>query len=362
MKITHIDVHVCAVPPMPTALYRIDKSRPLQEQLDADTRPKYIAEVHTDAGVTGLGESHRGIDPLFVRAALEPLIGLDPLKLNLRALPLPQSIAYDVGEIALYDLVGKAAGLAVCHLLGGPFRQWVGVHYWMGKRTPEESAEIALEGKEKGFTGVKIKCGNDAPDQESVARVRAIRAAVGDDFELELDANGGFSRRDDLEAFCAQLYELGVSRLEDPYPRVDPKPFAKLRQRTQLSLAYHALTLEQVLEAVRIDAAQAINVGCGSLPLFVRMADLAAAAKIPTWHGSAQELGIRDAAYVHACAASEGCTLSSDILHHLWEDDLIAEPLELKNGQVRVPAGPGLGVELDRDAVLRYRVDEFSLR
>jgi L-alanine-DL-glutamate epimerase-like enolase superfamily enzyme len=362
LKITHIDVHTCSVPPTPTALYRIDKTRPLQEQIDADTRPKYIAEVHTDEGLVGLGESHRGIDPALVREALEPLIGLDPLKLNLRALPVPQSIAYDVGEIAIYDIVGKASGLSVSQLLGGPFREWVGAHYWMGKRTPEESAEIAVEGKEKGFTGVKIKCGNDAPEHESVARVRAIRDAVGDDFELELDANGGFSKRDDLEELCRQLYELGVLRLEDPYPRVDPKPFAALRQRIPLPLAYHALTLGQVLEAVRIDAAQAMNVGCGSLSLFVRMADLADAAGIPTWHGSAQELGIRDAAYVHSIAAAPGCTLSSDILHHLWEDDLIETPLELKNGQVRVPSGPGLGVELDRDAVARYTVDSFSLR
>jgi muconate cycloisomerase len=361
VKITHIEVHACAVPPMPTALYRIDPDRPLQEQIDADTRPKYIAEVHTDDGLVGLGESHRGIDENLVRQALEPLLGLDPLKLNLRALPVPESIAYDVGEIALYDLVGKALGYSVCHLLGGPFRTWVGAHYWMGKRTPEQSAEIALEGKDKGFKGVKVKCGKDAPDQESVARVRAIRDAVGDDFEIELDANGGFRMREDLVDLCAQLHELGVARLEDPYPRADPFPFVTLRAQTRLPLAYHALTLEQTLEAVRINAAQAMNVGCGSLPLFVRMADLADAGGIPTWHGSAQELGIRDAAYVHACAAAPGCTLSSDILHHLWEDDLIATPLELEEGQVRLPDGPGLGVELDRDAVMRYRVGGFRL-
>ncbi len=362
MKITHIDIHACAVPPTPTALYRIEKDRSLQEQLDAETRPKYIAQVHTDAGLVGLGESHRGIDPALVRGALQPLIGLDPLALNLRQLPVEPSIAYDVGEIALYDLVGQASGLSVCQLLGGPYRQWVGAHYWMGKRTPEESADIALEGKEKGFTGVKIKCGKDAPDQESVARVRSIRDAVGDEFELELDANGGFRMRDDLEDLCAQLQELGVARLEDPYPRTDPAPFADLRGRIELPLAYHALTLEQVLGAVRLNAAQAINAGCGSLPLFVRMADLADAAGIPSWHGSAQELGIRDAAYVHACAAAPGCTLSSDILHHLWADDLIAEPLVREGGRVRVPDGPGLGVELDVDAVTRYAVDSFTLR
>jgi muconate cycloisomerase len=361
VKIIRVRVHAVAVPPTPTALYRIDKDTSLEEQLRREARVKWILEAETDQGLVGLGESHRGIEEEPVRQGAQALLGLEPLRLNLRQLPLPQNGAHDLCEIALYDLVGKALDRSVCQLLGGQFRQWVGVHYWMGKRTPEESAQIALEGKEKGFTGVKIKCGKDAPDQDSVKRVEAIRRAVGDHFELELDANGGFRNHPDLVGLCQRLHELGVARLEDPYPRADPAPFARLRQQTNLPLAYHALTLEQALQAVKLDAAQAMNVGVGSLPLFVRMADLADAAGLPCWHGSAQELGIRDAAYVHACAATPGCTLSSDILHHLWADDLLDPGIEIRHGQARVPEGPGLGVALDRQALERYRVGGFTL-
>lgn len=361
MKITRIRVHAVAVLPTATALYRLDKSVTLEEQLRREARHKWIAEVETDAGIVGLSESHRGIAEESVRGALAPLIGLDPLSLNLRDLPVGDDGAYDVAEIAMYDLVGKALGLPACHLLGGPYREWVGVHYWMGRRTPEESARIAEEAREKGFKGIKIKCGKDAPDQDPVERIEAIRRAVGDSLELELDANGGLRDHPDLVGLCDRLHELGVARLEDPFNRADPASFVELRRKTLLPLAYHALTLEQALQAVRLDAAQGMNVGCGSLALFVRMADLADAASVPSWHGSAMELGIRDAAYMHACAATPGCTLSSDLLHHLWEDDLIEPAIEIRDGRARVPDGPGLGVELDPDALECHRIGGFEL-
>ena len=362
MKITRIRVDAVSVLPRAVALYRLDKSVTLEEQLRSAAKHKWIAELETDDGITGVGESHRGIPEEAVRAALTPLLGLDPLRLNLRALPIdPCGAAYDVAEIALYDLVGKGLGYSACHLLGGPFRDWVKVHYWMGKRTPEESVTIAQEAVAKGFRGIKIKCGNDAPEHDTVARVEAIRKAVGDELELELDANGGFRERPDLVQLCDRLHALGVARLEDPFNRADPPSFAALRPKTRMSLAYHALTLEQALQAVRLDAAQAMNVGCGSLALSVRMADLADAASIPSWHGSAMELGIRDVAYMHACAASPGCTLSSDLLHHMWADDLIDPAVEIVDGRARVPDGPGLGIELDRDAVARQRIGGFEL-
>jgi len=98
------------------------------------------------------------------------------------------------------------------------------------------------------------------------------------------------------------------------------------------------------------------NFNCG-IANFVRMADVADAAGIPCWHGSEIDLGILEASYLHACAAARNCTLRSDILGELVrEDDLIRAPLEIKDGRFRVPQKPGLGVELDLDALEKYRV------
>ncbi len=361
MKITHGRAHAVSVLPTPTALYRLDPSISLAEQCQREARHKWIVEVITDEGLVGWGESGRGASEESIRDCLTALLGLEPLRLNLRCLPVPAAAAYDVAETALYDLVGKALGYSACQLLGGPFRDWVPVHYWMGKRTPEQSADIAQEARDRGFTGIKIKCGNDAPDQDTVARITAIRHAVGDDFELELDANGGFKSHPDLVGLCERLFDLGVARLEDPFHRSEPAAFAALRPRTRLPLAYHSLSMEQALEAVRQAAAPAMNVGCGGLAMSVRMADFADAAGMASWHGSSCELGLRDAAFLATCAASPGCTLSSDLLHFLWEDDLLEPGLEVVQGQVRLPTGPGLGVSLDYEAIARYRVAGFEV-
>jgi muconate cycloisomerase len=75
----------------------------------------------------------------------------------------------------------------------------------------------------------------------------------------------------------------------------------------------------------------------------------------PYWHGSEVDLGVLEAVYVHLAAASPGCTLPSDIFgRRVREHDLLATPLALEGEWVRVPTGPGLGVELDHDAVQRY--------
>ena len=84
---------------------------------------------------------------------------------------------------------------------------------------------------------------------------------------------------------------------------------------------------------------------------------IAEASGIPTWHGSGVDLGIAEASYAHVCAASKSLTLTSDICGEtLRVDDLIVQPLDIQDGHVRVPEGPGLGVELDYDALARYQV------
>ena len=87
---------------------------------------------------------------------------------------------------------------------------------------------------------------------------------------------------------------------------------------------------------------------------FVGNCYLAAAADMPVWHGSGNDLGIIDASYLHSCAAAPNITLPSDILSYLREDDLIVQPIEIKGSYATVPDRPGLGVELDDDAVKKY--------
>jgi L-alanine-DL-glutamate epimerase-like enolase superfamily enzyme len=87
---------------------------------------------------------------------------------------------------------------------------------------------------------------------------------------------------------------------------------------------------------------------------FVSNCYLAQVEGLPVWHGSGNDLGIIDAAYTHSCAAAPNCTLPSDILGYLREDDLVVTPIEIKDSYATVPTTPGLGVELDEDAAKKY--------
>jgi L-alanine-DL-glutamate epimerase-like enolase superfamily enzyme len=88
---------------------------------------------------------------------------------------------------------------------------------------------------------------------------------------------------------------------------------------------------------------------------FVSNSYLAGAVGIPVWHGSGHELGVLDAAMAHSCAASANCTLGSDILSYQRVDDLVVQPIEIRDSHVIMSDRPGLGVELDEDAVRKYR-------
>ena len=88
---------------------------------------------------------------------------------------------------------------------------------------------------------------------------------------------------------------------------------------------------------------------------FISNAYLAGAAGMPVWHGSGHELGILDAAMLHSCAAAANCTLPSDILSYERVDDLIVKPIDIRESYAYPANRPGLGIELDEEAVRRYR-------
>jgi muconate cycloisomerase len=112
-----------------------------------------------------------------------------------------------------------------------------------------------------------------------------------------------------------------------------------------------------MIEAIRAGACSVFNTGpAPSMASFLSNSYLAGAAGIPVWHGSGHELGILDAAMLHSCAASPNCTLPSDILSYERIDDLIVKPIEIHDSFASVSDLPGLGVELDEDAVRRYQV------
>jgi muconate cycloisomerase len=331
-------------------------------QVQFDEIPKFIYRVQTDEGLEGLGESYRGVNPQVVDGIIQSLTGADPMKMNWRDLPLPWSREYDGFEAALFDLAGKKLGVPCYRLLGGAYREWVELDYWTGRRSTPDAVRKAKQGRAAGFRGIKFKCNL----QDDVAAwAEGILEACGPDFRIVLDPNTRFERPAEVLRFSRRLEAAGNIRcLEDPVPRWNLAWYRLLREKTALPIALHVVLpymelgqmVQDTVRAIQLEAVDYFNFNAG-IANFVRMADVADAAGIPCWHGSEVDLGILEASYLHASAAARNATLPSDIFGELVrENDLIREPLEIRDGRARVPQKPGLGVELDLAAVEKYRV------
>ncbi len=340
-----------------------------------DEVPKHIVRVNTDEGISGLGETRRGCGLEEVQEGGRRLEGRDPLGLSLQhiftdAAPhRPGSgttrdweslagwqagPAYEAFEMAVYDIVGKAQGLPVHALLGGAYRDRVPADYWIGHQTPEESAANAKIGYDRGFHGVKMKCTSDEP---MVDRIRAILEATDVAFKCTVDPNQRFYRPSEAIALAGEFEKLGnVGVLEDPMAKWNLDWYRQLRAATTIPVALHLGNPHDIITAIKAEAVDYMNLG-GSMYGFVKNAAIADAAGIPVWHGSGNDLGIMEVSYLHAASVPRNCVLPSDFVGS-WtrEDDLIEGGLEFEDGCAVVPDRPGLGCELDMDAVEKYRV------
>jgi L-alanine-DL-glutamate epimerase-like enolase superfamily enzyme len=145
-------------------------------------------------------------------------------------------------------------------------------------------------------------------------------------------------------------------------PELVPRAGWDEHEEIGFPVAMHLGDGASMLRALKAGVVDCFNLG-GGLVGFQRNAAVAAAAGMRCWHGSGNDLGIVDTAYVHAAAAAPNCTLASDFVGS-WtrEDDLIAEPIAFVEGCVPTPMRPGLGVELDTAALGRYTRSCETLR
>lgn len=318
------------------------------------TFPKFILKIHTDSGIVGIGETARQLKEANVRRNVEALAGKNILDLNLSRLELPDGGSYSGYEMALYDAVGKAFGWPVYRLLGGLAQRKVLVNYWCGRKNPTDIRRVAERAVAGHFHGIKIK---GRPGDPIVKTVEAI-AAVAPQLKITVDFNGYHHNAAEFLPIGKGLDAAGnMLVIEDPINKSDMAGYRELRSQLKTPLALHLGNPKQMIAAIRENACSIFNTGPSpSMASFVSNCYLAGAAGMPVWHGSGHELGITDAAMLHSCAASANCTLPSDILSYERQDDLIVHPIEIKESYAIVSDRPGLGVELDEDAVRRYQV------
>lgn len=340
--------------------------------------PFLIVEVCTDEGITGLGEVSctplwSGEDQVsaahFIADVLGPvLIGEDPLDRSRLVARMDTTLANNpftkaAIEMALWDIAGKAVGLPLYRLLGGAVRETVRTKYSVSGLEPAKAAELAVWALEQGFTAMKVKVGIEP--EGDLARVRAVRAAIGPDVLLGVDANGGWDAATAVRLLPA-LAEAGIAFIEQPAPEGDPRWLARVRAAATVPVvADESLsTATDALALIANDAADvfSIYVGMGGgIGEAVKVATVAGAARLHCTIGSNLELGIAQAAMIHLAISQPAIrpdVVPCDIISRFfYEGDIVSEPLPVAGGVAHRLEGPGLGVELDREAIARYRVE-----
>ena len=347
VKIERVELIKVVVRMKPGVVYSENLGPTLDQRLVLfDTYPKFLIKLYADNGMVGLGETAREVTDAAAQRNADFLKGKRMEEIDGR---LPEPTTADGFEIAMYDLMGKSSGLPVCSLLGGRLQDKVAVSYWTAQRTFDDLVKVGETAVAKGYRTLKFKARLGDPIEKQMAAV----AKAAPTLRFIVDFNSSYP---DLASFLpvAQRLQGYNLTIEDPVPkRLDW--FRQLRQRTTIPFALTPINAEQLFEAIKTDAVDVFNLG-GNMREFVREASMAEMAGIPCWHGSGVELGIRDMSFIHAAAAPRSCTIGSDTLSYLRQHSLITPPFQPVDGYIEVPKKPGLGVELDEDAVKRYRV------
>ncbi|WP_170450408.1 mandelate racemase/muconate lactonizing enzyme family protein [Ruegeria arenilitoris] len=388
MKITKITSHVLQYE-MPEVLG--------YSQQYYDKRTTHLVEVQTDEGVTGWGECFgpgnvARANKSIVEQVIQPMVlGLDPLDKDViwhkvynllrdhgqGGMPIQALSGVD---IALWDIVGKVAGLPLHKLIGGAHRTSVPCYGYgmmlrdepiadLAARFEDESATI----RDMGFVATKMKTGfGPKPD---VQLCEAVRRGVGEDFPFMVDANHAYTTSDAFHVGRA-LEELDAYWFEEPVAPEDLDGYRELRAGLKVNISggeavFNRWAWRALLENRSVDIAQPEVCALGGISEYLRVLALCHAHFTPVvnhvW-GSA----VAVATNLHLLAAMPAIPgglhpwepmLEFDTTDNKFRDDLLTVPLEIQKqvkankGRVTIPTGPGLGVEPDLEFIDHHRID-----
>ena len=346
--------------------------------------PRWLfLKIETDAGIAGWGEPVIEGRAATVEAAVhefaDQLIGRDPRHIQdiwqslyrggfYRGGPILMSAIAGIDQ-ALWDIKGKALGVPVHELLGGPVRDKMRMYCWIGGDRPNDVGRQAKEVVEKGFTAFKM---NGTPElaivdshakvDDAVARVAEARAAVGPDVGIAIDFHGRV-HRPMAKALLRELEPFHPMFVEEP---VLPEHLHCLPQ-IACGLGYPIATGErlhtrfafrEILEARMVDIIQPDISHCGGITEIVKIAamaeayDVAVAPHCPlgplTLAASLQLDFVAHNAFIQEQSMGIHYNVGNDVLDYLLDPT----PLQIEDGYLPVLTGPGLGVEINEDFVV----------
>lgn len=329
--------------------------------------------LHTDNGFTGIGETSSSNQPGKLRAAIEEvepqILGFDPFNMKAIATTLG-SMGDNAGggvllrvvnglEAACLDIVGKRLGVPVFQLLGGSLRDEVRLCATGWERLddlPEDFARKAREIANSGFTAIKFDpfgpghlfiSGRTL--ERAVEITRSIRNTVGTDIDLIVDANGRFTPPEAVGVAKA-LEPFGLMWLEDPVQTDDLESLAEVARATEVPLAIgeRVVASHKFREVIERQLIDFVQLDCHTVGGILRARDISLLTESYyiglALHHSGGPVALAMNAHVAACAPNFVMVEVPYPPQPSW-NQILKVPLEQRNGFLRIPSGPGWGVE-----------------
>lgn len=350
------------------------------------TKNAMLVKVETDAGITGWGEAYGPAE--CTKAVVDSLLasqvmGCNPFETDVLWEKMYQRIedyapqgfgvaAISAIDMALWDIKGKALDMPVYKLLGGAHRKFV-TPYATGMYFTKEEGDFitpavdeAHRYKELGFEGIKMKIALKRRDE--LERVTAVREAIGDDVELMVDANHGYSLYD-AHWFAKEFEKIGISWFEEPISPHDLKGYADLRTKTSIPLAggensFTRYAFRDIIDSRAMDIIQPDLCCCGGITEVMKISTLAEAGgttlMMHVW-GSA--VGLHAALQVMAALPPAPHSwkpapmwMEYEQTESPFREQLVFEPVRREAGKVFIPDRPGLGFTINEAIIEKYRV------
>lgn len=350
------------------------------------TRGSCIVEIETQDGMVGWGECYgpAHVSRAFIDTQFGPrIIGRDAFDVEVIWEDLYNRIK-DYGssgmaiaaisgiDIALWDIIGKSCGKPVHKLIGGAFRDKVqayatGLYFIDMDRLIEEAVEEAQGYVEEGFTAIKMKIGLGSPKLD-IARVEAVRKAIGDDVRLMVDANHCFTVPAAIR-LGRELEKLNVEWFEEPISPEDLDGYVEVTRALDMAVAggeneYTRWGFRDIVTRKAMDIVQPDVCAAGGFSECRKIAALATAHGVECVpHAWGSVIGV--AATLHFIAALPDQPPSFRPMPPLFEfeqcenpfrDHLATNPIVQHKGVVAIPTGAGLGIEIDRGVLAKYSV------
>ena len=346
----------------------------------ASWRNWVIVQVETDGGLTGLGEATLEGKGRTIAAAVEELarylVGKDPGRIEEHVYRMYRDAFWRGGPVlnsaisgveqALWDIKGKALGVPVYELLGGPCRNRIKMYvggWFGGAHTPEDFAARARWAVNQGFRALKWDPFghsdlfiNQEASRRAVECVRAVREAVGPEVELFIEAHGRLSPANAIR-LARQLEPYDIGFYEEPVPPENIAAMEKVARSVHIPIAtgerlFTVFGFRELLERQVADVIQPDPCHAGGISAVKKIAGMAEAYYVAVAPHNPNS-PVATAVCLHLAAAIPNflileMTLDLDVP---WRRDLLTEPIEIKGGFIELPRRPGLGVELNLDVV-----------